>query len=263
MTEIIKSIDHWRELRKQIGLKNQTLGFVPTMGNLHLGHQSLLARSVKENQITVLSLFVNPTQFDNATDLQKYPRTLEQDLKIAEEEGVDFLLLPNYEELYPDSYRYRICENELSQKLCGKYRPGHFDGMLTVVQKLFNWVKPSKAYFGEKDYQQLELIKGMVKAFFMEVEIIACQTVRDINGLALSSRNSRLTAEQYQQALQFPRFLQSQQSCEEVAQALVNLGFQVDYIEEHQGRRYGAVRVGEIRLIDNVIVNCAGSSSQG
>lgn len=254
MTEIIKSVGQWQELCQQNFFDRKQIGFVPTMGNLHQGHQSLLTRSVRENKITILSLFVNPTQFDNKNDLDKYPRTFEQDVKLAREEKVDFIFAPKSADLYPDNYLYRVSEVQLSQKLCGKFRPGHFDGMLTIVLKLFNLIKPTKAYFGEKDYQQLQLIKGMVEAFFLDIEIIACPTIRTDEGLALSSRNSRLSSDQYQQAQQFPRVLNSQQSCQEIARSLTQLGFEVDYIEEHDGRRYGAVRLGEVRLIDNVKV---------
>lgn len=251
MTEIIRSVADWRTLRQQTIFKDKRVGFVPTMGNLHQGHRSLLTQSVVENQITILSLFVNPTQFDNTNDLEKYPRTFEQDVKLAEVENVDYIFAPNYAELYPDAYLYRMSEAQLSKQLCGYHRPGHFDGMLTIVLKLFNLVRPTKAYFGEKDYQQLQLVKGMVEALFLNVEIIACPTIRAADGLALSSRNSRLSNEQYQQALQFPRLLKSQQSCQEIIHLLKELGFEIDYIEEYNGRRYGAVRLGEVRLIDN------------
>ncbi len=252
MSEIIKSITQWQQLRQQTFFNDKKIGFVPTMGNLHLGHQSLLARSVKENQITVLSLFVNPTQFDNKNDLAKYPRTFDHDVKLAEAENVDYIFAPEYTDLYPDDYSYRVSESQLSQKLCGKHRPGHFDGVLTIVLKLFNLIKPIKAYFGEKDYQQLQLIKAMAAAFFLDIEIIACPTMRAVDGLALSSRNSRLSGDQYQQAVQFAALLKSRHSCQEIARSLTQLGFEIDYIEEHNGRRYGAVRLGEVRLIDNV-----------
>lgn len=252
--KVIKSLNHWCEFRKQDFFKAKTIGLVPTMGNLHQGHQSLLECSLHENQITILSLFVNPTQFDNADDLEKYPRTLVEDIQMAENIGVDIVFAPQYSDLYPDDYLYRVSESDLSQKLCGKHRPGHFDGMLTVVLKLFNLIRPTKAYFGEKDYQQLQLIKGMVAAFFLNLEIVACPTIRTQEGLALSSRNARLTTEQFSQALHFPKLLNSEATCQEISVALQQLGFQIDYIEEHQGRRYGAVRLGTVRLIDNVTV---------
>lgn len=254
MTTVIKNIEDWRSLRQQDLFTNKKIGFVPTMGNLHQGHQSLLARSIAENQLTVLSIFVNPTQFNNPNDLATYPRTFDQDLALAKNSGVDFILAPNYQELYPDNYRYQVSETQFSHELCGKNRPGHFSGVLTIVLKLLNLVKPTRAYFGEKDFQQLHLVKEMVNTFFLDVAIIPCPTIRDAEGFALSSRNSRLSAEQYTQALNFPKLLGSDNSCEHIANSLIKSGFSVDYIEEHNGRRFGAVKIGDVRLIDNVLV---------
>jgi len=251
MTTVIKSVSKWRELRQQPLFLGQSVGFVPTMGNLHRGHESLLLRAKQENAITVLSIFVNPTQFNNPDDLANYPKTFEQDLALARKLGIDFILAPTQTELYPDNYHYQVHETALSTQLCGKYRPGHFTGVLSVVLKLFNLVKPERAYFGEKDFQQLQLIKNLVTAFFLDVTIVPCPIIRDENGLALSSRNSRLSAQQYQQALDFPKLLNSTNSCAQIANALTELGFTVDYIEEHYGRRFGAVSLGAIRLIDN------------
>lgn len=248
--QTIESIDEWRTLRKQTNFDH--IGFVPTMGNLHAGHQSLLTRSVQENQITVLSIFVNPTQFDNKNDFEKYPKTLSEDLTLAKNCGVDYVLLPTEKQLYTDAYHYQIQETEFSRELCGQHRPGHFNGVLTIVLKLLNLVKPHKAYFGEKDFQQLQLIKEMINALFLDIEIIACPTIRDEHGLALSSRNSRLTAEQYKLALNFPKLLKSMDSCEQITRSLVALGFVVDYIEDRDGRRFGAVKIGDVRLIDNI-----------
>lgn len=255
MSQLFNSIKDWREFRQAKLLANKKIGFVPTMGNLHAGHQSLLHRSVQENDYTVLSIFVNPTQFDNPEDLKKYPRTLEQDIELAKASGVDFIFIPEYEALYPDNYRYRVQESELSQQLCGKHRPGHFDGMLTVVLKLLQLVKADKAYFGEKDFQQLQLITGMAEAFFLDTKIIPCPIIRDDNTLALSSRNSRLLPEQYQMALHFPKLLQTNLTKQAIISALTELGFEVDYIEEHNGRRFGAVKIGQVRLIDNTAIN--------
>jgi pantoate--beta-alanine ligase len=251
MSKIIKSLAEWRALRQQDIFNNKKIGVVLTMGNLHRGHQSLLARSATENAYTVLSLFINPTQFNNAADLATYPRTHEQDIKIAHEAAVDFILCPDYAELYPDNYRYKVSESELSQRLCGKHRPGHFDGVLTVVLKLLQLVKARRTYFGEKDFQQLQLVTEMARAFFVDTEIVACPTVRDENGLALSSRNNRLTPEQYQLARRFPQLLNSENSVTEISAALTRLGFTVDYVEDYNGRRFGAVHVGQVRLIDN------------
>ena len=172
----------------------QTVGFVPTMGALHEGHASLIRQSAAENDLTVVSIYVNPTQFNNSDDLKKYPRTWEADLELARRAGAWAVLAPDYDEIYADGYRYRISENDFSKKLCGAHRPGHFDGVLTVVMKLLQIVQPKRAYFGEKDYQQLQLIRDMARTFFLRTEIIGTPTVREQDGLAMSSRNVRLTA---------------------------------------------------------------------
>jgi pantoate--beta-alanine ligase len=252
MTTLINSIADWQKIRDKI--KSQSIGFVPTMGNLHAGHASLLARSKKENDVTVLSIFVNPTQFNNQDDLVKYPRTIEQDIRLAKDLKTDYVLVPEYKELYCDGYRFKISENNFSKILCGEHRPGHFDGVLTIVMKLLNLIKANRAYFGEKDFQQLQLIRDMANAFFMDTEIIAAPIIRDENGLALSSRNNRLSKEQYQQALTFPKLLAAKKTCKEIIAELAANNFKVDYIEEHFGRRFGAVWVGDVRLIDNTSI---------
>ncbi len=252
MAILIKTIDEWQKLRSSL---SDDLGFVPTMGNLHVGHLSLLEKSQRENKASVLSIFVNPTQFNNANDYVHYPKTLEQDLELAEKAKIDYVFVPSFKEIYPDNYAYQVSECEFSEQLEGAFRPGHFNGMLTVVLKLLMLMKAKRAYFGEKDYQQLVLVKGMVKSFFINTEIIGCPTVRNDFGLPYSSRNNRLTPEQYQQARYFPEiFHESQYSCEEVKNKLTEYGFKVDYIEEYDGRRFAAVHLGEVRLIDNFMV---------
>ncbi len=229
-----------------------TIGFTPTMGALHKGHISLIKRSLKENDISVVSIFLNPTQFNNPEDLKKYPVQTEKDLEILRDLGVHYCFMPTYKSLYPDNYTYKIEETNFSRQLCGAYREGHFTGVLTVVMKLLNIVSPHKAYFGEKDYQQLQLVKGMAKAFFMDVEIVACPTVREEDGLALSSRNKRLTAEERAIAPLFARLLKSEKSNDEIKTELRKNGFKVEYIETIGNRRFGAVYLGKVRLIDNV-----------
>lgn len=250
MVQVLDRLDDWRRLRA--ALDDSSLGFVPTMGALHHGHASLLERSVAENDHTVLSVFVNPTQFDQAEDLAAYPLTLDHDRRLAEELGVDVVLCPQAEEIYPDGYAYKVTESSFSQHLCGAHRAGHFDGVLTVVLKLLNLVRPRRAYFGEKDFQQLELVRGMAEAFFLDVEIVPCPTVREPDGLAASSRNQGLTPGQRIRARDFPRLLQSPGPAADVATQLADRGFSVDYVEEHGGRRFGAVRLGQVRLIDNI-----------
>lgn len=228
------------------------MGFVPTMGALHDGHASLIARSKEENKFTVVTIFVNPTQFDDPTDIEKYPRTETRDIELLQSLGVDAVLCPSFHELYPDGYMYRVTENDLSHDLCGKSRPGHFDGVLSVVLKLFGLVKPARAYFGEKDFQQLKLIEGMVRAFFLDVEICACPTVREADGLAMSSRNMRLSPIARETAAVFPKLLQCEKNIGDLRAKLVEHGFEVDYLEEHNERRFGAVIIDGVRLIDNV-----------
>jgi len=234
---------------------NQSIGFVPTMGNLHAGHASLIERSKQENDITVVSIFVNRAQFNQASDYQHYPRTIEQDSELLSTLKVDYLLLPSEQVMYPDGYQVKLTETEISRELEGEHRPGHFDGMLTVVLKLFNLVKPTRAYFGEKDYQQLLLVKKMVAALLLPIDIIACETQRAKDNLALSSRNSRLTVEHRAQAALFPMLLQQPIPVDEVSKKLVELGFKVDYIAEKWGRRLGAVWLDNVRLIDNVAMS--------
>lgn len=248
--KLFTSVRDWQDFLKKEG-PGKSIGFVPTMGNLHAGHQALLERSVRENDWTLLSIFVNPTQFDNKEDLKQYPRTLEADIEIARKAKVDFIIAPSFEALYPDNYTYKVQETEISVLMEGKSRPGHFEGMLTIVLKLLVVAKASRAYFGEKDYQQFQLIRGLAAAFFLDTEIIACPTVRDENGVALSSRNSRLSPQEYLKAIHFPEILSTGGSPEAVVQRLSDFGFEVDYIEEAFGRRFGTVRVGGVRLIDN------------
>lgn len=252
MTKIIKTVKEWNDLYFEKHLSQSQLGFVPTMGALHKGHASLMQKSVSENICTAVSIFVNPTQFNDPKDLEKYPKTFEKDFQMLEELDVDFLFFPEYEELYSDNFTYQIREDDVSKILCGAFRSGHFDGVLTVVLKLLNIIKPGRAYFGEKDYQQYKLIKGMAEAFFLPTGIIACTTVRDEDGLALSSRNLLLSPREREFALNFPRLLKTDKSCDEIKFELEQLGFKVDYIEEYDGRRFGAVYAGKVRLIDNV-----------
>lgn len=251
--QVFESLDAWRAWRAGSA---GPVGFVPTMGALHLGHLSLLQRSLADNPVTVASIYVNPTQFNNPEDLEKYPRSDQQDLEMLRDAGVDAVLMPRYEALYPDGYRYKVIESELSQRFCGAHRPGHFDGVLTVVLKLLNIVAPHRAYFGEKDYQQLSLVRGMAEAFLLPVEIIGCPTVRESDGLAMSSRNLRLSSSQRKVAPELHRILRTARDTAAARQALEAAGFTVDYVEDVQEgsgiRRLAAASLGEVRLIDNV-----------
>lgn len=258
-TRVFQSLDEWRRFRSspEFGESNSlctpgTLGFVPTMGALHEGHASLVKRSAGENTRTLVSIFVNPTQFNDPKDLEKYPRTLEKDLGILEAAGADYLIYPAFEDMYRDGYRYQLSEKDFSKLLCGAHRPGHFDGVLTVVMKLLNLAQARRAYFGEKDFQQLELIRGMADAFFLPVEIVGCPTLRERDGLAMSSRNLNLTPSERELAPTLARELKRSASPNEIRERLGAEGFKVDYVEEHRGRRFAAAFLGSVRLIDNI-----------
>jgi pantoate--beta-alanine ligase len=181
-------------------LKGRKIGFVPTMGALHEGHLSLVRRSKQENDITVVSIFVNPIQFGPNEDFNRYPRDFEGDFNKLQNEGVDILFYPDIASIYPEGYSTYVEVKGLSDKLCGAFRPGHFKGVATIVTKLFNIVKPKRAYFGQKDYQQSVIIRRMVKDLNLDVEIIVCPTVREEDGLAMSSRNSYLSGKEREAA---------------------------------------------------------------
>ena len=195
----VSEIQEWSSAERRAG---KSIGFVPTMGALHLGHAELFRRSVAENQRTVVSIFVNSLQFNNASDLAAYPRQLEQDRVIAEREHIDVLFVPSHEEMYPEGFSSIISAGSIAENMEGLHRPGHFDGVATVVVKLLNAVAPTGSYFGEKDIQQVAVIRQVVRDLNISCEIVSVPTVRDEYGLALSSRNARLTPDQLAQAPQ-------------------------------------------------------------
>jgi pantoate--beta-alanine ligase len=249
---LIRDLETWHRVRGI--LEEVSVGFVPTMGALHEGHLELIRQAVRENERCVISIFVNAPQFNDASDLEAYPRALDDDCVAASEAGADFVLAPPHEAIYPDGYRYRVTENRLSLEMEGEHRPGHFDGVLTVVLKLLQLVRPQRVYFGEKDYQQYLLVKGMVEAFFLPIEVVACPTVRDPRGLALCSRNLRLSEEGRERAALLYELLESRLATDEVSRRLRDAGFEVEYIREVGDRRYGAVHLEGVRLIDNVVI---------
>ncbi|MBZ4682907.1 MAG: pantoate--beta-alanine ligase [Fusobacteriaceae bacterium] len=200
MIKIIEKIDELRKTLKEYRKNNKTIGFVPTMGYLHEGHASLIKRSSNENDITVVSIFVNPIQFGPNEDLDKYPRDLERDKKVAVENGANIIFHPKVSEMYPEKLYTFVNVENLDKELCGAKREGHFQGVATVVTKLFNIVNPDRAYFGKKDAQQLAIIKKMVKDLNFDIEIIGCEIVREEDGLAKSSRNSYLNQEEREAA---------------------------------------------------------------
>lgn len=240
------------EFRKSL---KGSVAFVPTMGALHEGHAKLLERARKIADHVVLSIYVNSTQFNNAEDLKNYPKTWDSDLELAKKMGVDFVFAPSDEDMYPDQYTYRVSENKFSTLLCGRSRPGHFDGVLSVVLKLFNIVQPHFALFGEKDHQQLKLIEGMLQALFVPVQLIAVPTERHPSGLALSSRNALLSPEQMKIAPQLYQSMKTYRDLADVKRALESQGFRIDYVEDYEGRRYIAAFLGSVRLIDNILLD--------
>jgi len=269
----MKIITNPYELRSE--LKNKEIGFVPTMGALHEGHLSLIKKARSENQTVVVSIFVNPTQFLEGEDLDKYPKKLEADAKICELAGVDYIFAPNINDMYNDDDEVLIKAPKVRGYILeGHFRPGHFDGVLQIVLKLFNIVKPKKAYFGKKDAQQLALIKQMVKNLFLDIEIIEGETVREKTGLALSSRNVYLSSEEKQRALSISKSLKlaaklsvKEKNCEKLKQemlkvldvdklqyiAFVDREFNyIDKIEEKNSIILIAGFVGNTRLIDNI-----------
>lgn len=252
MPRVISTVAEWRAERSTHRVAQRRVGFVPTMGALHAGHASLFRAARRESAIVLASVFVNPTQFDEAHDFQKYPRTLDADLALMAEAGVDVVFAPGVAEMYPNGTRYVVTENEFSRQLCGAHRPGHFSGMLTVVLKLLQIADAERAYFGEKDFQQLELVRDLCTAFFLPTEIIGCPTVREPDGLAMSSRNARLSPAERALAPEFHRVLIAASTPDTARTQLTAAGFSVDYVEDRGPRRLGAVRLGETRLIDNV-----------
>ncbi len=236
------------ELRKE--LRPGSVGLVPTMGAFHEGHLSLFRSARAENEQVVASLFVNPAQFERDEDLASYPRDEKRDTRLAEEAGVDLLFAPSADEIYPAGFQTWIEVEQLGAILEGEHRPGHFRGVATVCLKLFNLVHPQRAYFGQKDAQQAAVLKRLVRDLAVDVEIRVLPTVRDADGLALSSRNAFLSPEEHEAALALPRALRGNDP------SLLD-GLEVDYFEvaDFEPRVLAAaVRVGNVRLIDNLVL---------
>ena len=250
MTQVWNTVPDWLDRRR--ALTGRSIGFVPTMGALHRGHGSLVKRCRGDNEIVVVSIFVNPSQFNDPKDLERYPRTLDSDLALLESLGADEVIVPSGSELYPNGYRLRVEPDSKGQVMEGAHRPGFLQGVMTVVMKLLNIVRPDRAYFGEKDYQQLKFITDMTQEFFIPTEIIPCQTVRDESGLAESSRNRLLSTEAKQKAAFLYRTLTTADRPADARATLEAQGFVVEYVEEHWGRRFAAAFLDGVRLIDNV-----------
>ena len=206
----MKVIHTIKDLQAELSVlkaQGKKVGLVPTMGALHAGHASLVKRSVNENEVTVVSVFVNPTQFNDKNDLVKYPRTLDADCKLLEACGATYAFAPSVEEMYPEPDTRQFSYAPLDTVMEGAFRPGHFNGVCQIVSKLFEAVKPHRAYFGEKDFQQLAIIREMVRQMRFDLEIVGCPIVREEDGLALSSRNARLSAEERENALKISQTL--------------------------------------------------------
>jgi pantoate--beta-alanine ligase len=208
-----------------------------------------------ENDIAVVSIFVNPSQFNDATDLERYPRTIDQDIALLESLGIDEVLIPGVPELYPKGYRFRVEPQSADLVLEGTYRPGFLQGVMTVVLKLLNLVRPDRVYFGEKDYQQLTVVSEMAQEFFLPTQIVPCPTLREESGLAMSSRNMLLSLEARNKAAGLFRALTTSANCAEARASLEAEGFVVEYVEERWSRRLAAAQIERVRLIDNVPVS--------
>lgn len=275
---IVHTIKDLQAALSALRAQGKTVGLVPTMGALHAGHASLVKRSVAENDVTVVSVFVNPTQFNDKNDLVKYPRTLEADCVLLESCGASFAFAPSVEEMYPEPDTRQFSYAPLDTVMEGAFRPGHFNGVCQIVSKLFDAVKPDRAYFGEKDFQQLAIIREMVRQMQFPLEIVGCPIVREEDGLALSSRNARLSGEERQQALRISQTLfesrtfaadhtveETQRFVEESIAAAP--GLRLEYFELVDGTTLqkishwsdtdyavGCITVfcGEVRLIDNI-----------
>jgi pantoate--beta-alanine ligase len=254
-----KTIPEWMERRAEIA--GRSIGFVPTMGALHRGHASLVERCRTENEVTAVSIFVNPVQFNDPNDLARYPHTLDADLALLGRLGTDDVLLPRVQDLYPDGYRFRVEEQSVATIMEAAHRPGHLQGVLTVMLKLLNVMRPRRAYMGEKDYEQYKVVSDMVKDFFIPTEIVPCPTVRQASGLAESSRNMLLSPVAREQAAGLFRALTSAADCDEAKTTLTREGFAVEYVEERWERRFAAAFLEGVRLIDNVPLSMVSGSS--
>jgi pantoate--beta-alanine ligase len=242
------------ELEQALAQPAGSTGLVPTMGSFHEGHMSLIRAAREENDVVVVSLFVNPAQFDHSGDLSSYPRDEARDLELAKQAGVDILFAPSAAELYPEGFQTWVDVEELGRVLEGVARPGHFRGVATICLKLFNLVRPTRAYFGQKDAQQTAVVRRLVKDLNVPVEIRVLPTVRDEDGLALSSRNTLLSPAERELAISLPRALATRDPGK--ARELLD-GLDVDYLEiaDFEPKVLAAaVRVGSTRLIDNVVL---------
>jgi len=277
--DVLKTVGEVRNAVSTLRSEGKTIGFVPTMGALHEGHLSLVRQCLADNDICIVSVFVNPTQFNNKEDLVKYPRTLDRDVQYLAKEGVNIVFAPAEKEIYPEPDTRQFDFGQIDKVMEGAHRPGHFNGVAQVVSRLFDIVEPDKAYFGEKDFQQLAVIRAMVKQLELNVQIVPMPIVREESGLAMSSRNERLTARQREIAVAISKTLSESKEwmCDcTVAEVVKNVTdtlnaydeLQVEYYEIVDGNSLQsvddwndsdyivgciAVFCGEVRLIDNIV----------
>ncbi len=276
---VVRKVHELQDKHRELKLKGKLSGFVPTMGALHQGHLALVKAAKQECDITIVSIFVNPTQFNNPDDYANYPLTLDADLKLLEPLDVDLVFIPNVEEMYPEEDTRRFDFEGLDESMEGKFRPGHFNGVAQVVSKLFNLVEPDFAYFGEKDFQQLAIIQHMTRKLNYSIQIVSVPTMREPDGLAMSSRNMRLNAQERKQAVLISRVLFQCKEMKEIGDSLEqikawaiaqfegNQSFVLEYIEivdavsledvVHFSESKKpivciAAHLGNVRLIDNI-----------
>ena len=275
---VLKNQNELRIVLEQERKKGRSIGFVPTMGALHDGHLQLLARSKKENDCSLVSIYVNPTQFNNTEDLDKYPRTVERDLDLLEAQGCDYVFTPAFEDMYPQNRPVtKIDLMGLDQVLEGEHRPGHFDGVVAVVDRFFELIEPDSAYFGEKDFQQLLIVELLAKLRHPKIKIVPCPIVREASGLAMSSRNARLSENEKQLALYLVNSLNLVKENRFNFNVLALEKMATDYLESHEAvdveyfkivdqsnlsaydkddfslaRAFVAAQIGPVRLIDNM-----------
>lgn len=279
--EVIKQVKRVRDVVQALRCDGRRIGFVPTMGALHEGHLQLLRTAAQENDITICSIFVNPTQFNNPEDYRLYPRTLEQDIDLLQTIGCDYLFVPTAAEVYPQQSLMQFSFGVLDAVMEGEHRPGHFSGVATVVGKLFNMVQPHRAYFGQKDLQQVAIIRQLVNGMSFDLQLVCCPTIREEDGLAMSSRNKRLSLEERQTATALYKALTlAKQQLkrkpvaaikEEVAASLRSgKGVELEYFDIVEPNTLQPVHrldtlaevalciaafVGPVRLIDNILVD--------
>jgi pantoate--beta-alanine ligase len=279
--EIIRIQKIMQETSKEYLKEGKTIGFVPTMGALHEGHLSLIRRAKQENDVTIVSIFVNPIQFGPSEDFKRYPRDIEADTEKLQREKVDVVFMPEESSMYPERFLAHVEVEEISERLCGAFRPGHFRGVATVVTKLLNIVKPTRAYFGQKDFQQSVIIKQLVKDLNIDVDVVICPTMREQDGLAMSSRNAYLDIKQRKAATVLYRCLKA--ASDLITSGIIDGGYIKGFMQERilkepqiSSIEYAgvydpetmvevseinadvllavALRIGNTRLIDNVLI---------